>query len=122
MFVKKESRSSLLAVLFLMVFLADTASHAMICSNHTSDRAAFVSSTDAGRDDPCRAHIHCPENHRNERQLPGFVHDSMQHNALFDEPVHLIAQNIIGRDPQIPFGTANDLFRPPSPPFHPPEL
>ncbi|MBK6750995.1 MAG: hypothetical protein KA956_08185 [Pyrinomonadaceae bacterium] len=120
--VKKETRRSLLAALFLIVFLAEAGSHALICSNHSSSNEIFAASSDGRQDDPCDTHVHCRENQRNERQLPGFSHDSMQHNALFDGPVDLITETVIQRDPRIPYGSASDLFRPPSPPFHPPEL
>ena len=120
--VKKEKGRSLLAALFLFVFLADAGSHAVICSNHTSKNEVFVSSSDSGHDDPCKAHMHCPDSQRNERQLPGFAHDSMQHNALFDGPVNLIPQIVAQSDSNIPYALTSDLFRPKSPPFHPPEI
>mgnify|MGYP006898379443 CR=1 FL=1 len=119
--VKKETRRSLLAALFLIVFLAEAGSHAMIGSNHPSSNEAFLSASDKEHHDPCTPHVHCPDT-RNERQLPGFAHDSTQHNALFDHSVDLGNETIIQRDPPIPYGSAGDLFRPPSPPFHPPEL
>ena len=119
--VKKETRRSLLAALFLIVFLAEAGSHAMICSNHTSSNQAFVSTSEAEHHDPCAPHVHCRDN-ENKRQLPGFAHDSMQHNALFDSPITLVTEAIIQRDPPIPYGSASDLFRPQTPPFHPPKL
>lgn len=118
---KKETRRSLLAALFLIVFLAEAGSHAMICSNHTSSDRGFFSTSDAEHHDPCTPHVHCRDN-QNERQLPGFSHDSMQHNALFDRPVDLVTETFIQRDPPIPYGSANVLFRPKGVPFQPPKL
>ena len=119
---KKQTRRSLLAALFLIVFLAEAGSHAMICSNHSSSSETFVSSSDSGHDDPCKSLVLCSDNKRNERQLPGFSHDSMQHNAMFDRGADLDDQFDLLGDTRIPFATGYTLFRPPTPPFHPPEL
>jgi len=120
--VKKETRRSLLAALFLIVFLAETGSHGLICSGPKSADGASVSSTDGGHDDPCKTLIVCSDSKRKDQQLPVFGHDSMQHNAMFDRGTDLDDRFDMLSEPRIPFAAAHALFRPPSPPFHPPEL
>ena len=120
--VKKETRRSLLAALFLIVFLAEAGSHGLICSSQRSTNELSVSSTGGGHDDPCKTLIVCSDSKRKDQQLPTFSHDSMQHNAMFDRGSDLQNQFDMRSEARIPFGAAHTLFRPPSPPFHPPEI
>lgn len=120
--VTKETRRSLLAALFLLVFLAEAGSHGLICASHRSVNEYSVSSTDGGHDDPCKTLIVCSDSRRKDQQLPTFSHDSMQHNAMFDRWSDLDSRFDMRSEVPIPFATAHALFRPPSPPFHPPEL
>ncbi len=120
--VKKETRRSLLAALFLVVFFAEIGSHGLICSSHTPADGASVSATDGGHDDLCKTLIVCSDSKRKDQQLPVFSHDSIQHNAMFDRGTDLDNQFDMRIEPRIPITAAHTLFRPPSPPFHPPKL
>lgn len=119
---KKDIQRRLLAALFMLVFLAEAGSHGMICSSNSSADELSVSSSQDGHDDPCKSLILCSDSKRKDQQLPGFSHDSMQHNAIFDRRQDLDTQFGVDNEPRIPFATGHTLFRPPSPPFHPPEL
>ncbi len=120
--VKKETRRRILAMLFLVVFLAEAGSHGFICSGPTSAESQSIAASESGDEDPCQTLVLCSDNKQKDQQLPGFSHDSMQHNAMFDRPWELLNQTGIEEDAGIPYSTAHALFRPPSPPFHPPEL
>ena len=119
---RTKTRRSLLAALFLIVFLAETGSHAVICADHSSgDEQNAASSRDAGHEDPCQTLILCSDSKQKDQQLPKFGHDASQHNALFDANRNIVPQVGFQREPKIAFGTAHCLFRPTSPPFQPPK-
>lgn len=118
----KENRRRLLAAVFMIVFLAELGSHGVICTNLSSvDEQTTVSATDKGHEDPCDTLILCRDDNRKDRQTPNLSHDAAQHNALFDRFSDLDLPGF-QKDPPIPLTTTTGLFRPPSPPFHPPEL
>jgi len=119
---KKDKRRRILATLFLVVFLAEAGSHGFICSGQISSEGQSINASESGHDDPCQSLVLCSDNKQKDQQLPGFSHDSMQHNAMFDRPWELLNQTGIEQEARIPYSTAHALFRPPSPPFHPPEL
>ena len=121
-FLTNETRRRLLAAFFLFVFFAEFGSHTLICSNQSSFEQRSVSVNERGHDDPCKTLVLCRDGQRKDRQLPGFGHDAAQHNALFDRSAYLLADSIILSDVIIPFSTEDGLFRPPDPPFHPPQL
>lgn len=112
----------MLATLFLVVFLAEAGSHGLICSGQTSAEGLSISATESGHDDPCQSLVLCSDSKKKDQQLPGFSHDSMQHNAMFDRHWEMPDQIGVEKDARISYSTAHALFRPPSPPFHPPEL
>ena len=120
--VKKETRRRILATVFLVVFLAEAGSHGFICSGQISSEGQSVAASESGHDDPCQTLVLCSDNKQKDQQLPSFSHDSMQHNAMFDRRWELLDQIGSEDDARIPYSTAHALFRPPSPPFHPPEL
>ena len=106
----------------MIVFLAELGSHVVICANHSSIDEQSISSNDGGHDDPCKTLVLCSDSNRKDKQMPNLGHDATQHNALFDGRSSLSPQIGVDKSPKIPFTTAHSLFRPPSPPFHPPEL
>ncbi len=120
--VTKENRRRLLAALFLIVFVAELGSHAVIWANHSSISEQSISPGERGQDDPCKSLIICSDSKRKDQQVPNFGHDITHHNALLDARSGLFTQIGFDKDSRIPFTTAHCLFRPPSPPFHPPEI
>lgn len=119
--IKKENKRRLLAALFLIVFLAETGSHAVICADHSSGGERSFSATENGHDDPCQTLILCSDGKQKDKRVPNLGHDASQHNALFDRRRDVSARPGIQEDPRIPFSVAHCLFRPPSPPFQPPK-
>ncbi len=118
---KKENKRRLLAALFLVFFLAEMGSHIVICAEHSSIDEQSVSLSESNHDDPCKTLVLCGESSRRDKQVPKLGHDAAQHNALFDASSGLLPQIDIHKDPLIPSSTGHRLFRPPSPPFHPPQ-
>ncbi len=119
--VKKENKRRLLAALFLFFFLAEMGSHVVICANDPSMDEQSMSSYEGNHDDPCKSLVLCGDSGRRDKEVPKLGHDASQHNALFDASSRQLTQIDIHKDPQIPFTTGHRLFRPPSPPFHPPQ-
>ena len=120
--VEKENKTRILAAFFLIVFLAEFGSHAVICADHSSSGEQAIYSHESGHDDPCKTLVLCSDSNRKDKQMPNLGHDATQHNALFDGRSSVFPQIGVQKGPKIPFTTAHSLFRPPSPPFHPPEL
>lgn len=120
--VAKEKRRRLLATLFLIVFVAELGSHAVICANYSSIGEQSISPGDRGHDDPCKSLIICSDSNRKDQHVPNLGHDITHHNGLLDARSGPFSQIGVDKDSQIPFSTAHCLFRPPSPPFHPPEI
>jgi hypothetical protein len=120
--VTKEKIRRLLAMLFLIVFVAELGSHAVICANHSSIGEQSISPSERGHDDPCKSLIICSDSKRKDQQVPNFGHDVTPHNGLLDARSGPFSQIGVDKDPLIPFSTAHCLFRPPSLPFHPPEI
>ena len=120
--VKKVNKTRLLSAFFLIVFLAEFGSHAVICSDHSSSGEQAIYSHESGHDDPCKTLVLCSDSNRKDKQMPNLGHDATQHNALFDGRSSRFPQICFEKGPKIPFATAHSLFRPPSTPFHPPEL
>ncbi len=118
---KKENKRRLLAALFLVFFLAEIGSHIVICAEHSSIDKQSISFSESNHDDPCKTLVLCGESSRRDKQVPKLGHDFSQHNALFDASSGMLSPTDIHKDPPIPFSTGHGLFRPPSPPFHPPQ-
>lgn len=118
--VRKDSRRRLLSALFVIVFIAEFGSHAVICASHTDGDARSFSSSDGGHEDPCQTLVLC-SSHRKGQKLPTLGHDASQHNALFD-PIRNLEPLIDSlTDANLSRTNAHCLFRPPSPPFQPPK-
>lgn len=121
-FITKENKRRLLAAFFLLFFVGELGSHMVFCINHMSADDLSVFSHDDSHDDPCKTLAVCSDGTRKDQQAPNLAHDITFHNALFDHLSSLIPQTGVPKDAAIPFTTGHSLFRPPSPPFHPPEL
>jgi hypothetical protein len=107
----------------LFVLLAEWGSHSVICSGeafHDADEQS-IAATDAGHEDPCQTLVLCSDGKRHDQQTTHFSHDASQHNALFDRMSGLTSSQVTFPDVQIPRAAADGLFRPKSPPFHPPK-
>jgi|CXWL01.1.fsa_nt_gi hypothetical protein len=120
--VRKENLRRLFAAVFLLFMLVEWGSHMAMHSYATSAHRSSVSSHEDGQEDPCRTLILCSDSKRERQQLPNPVHQMAQHNALLELLASIRPLTFTLGDPPIPFGRAEAVFRPMSPPFHPPEL
>lgn len=106
---------------FLVFLLAEFGSHAMIHAYPHSIDERSMSATERGHDDLCRTLILCSDSRRRDQQMPNLSQD-LTHTALLDLISDLCPQISVSLSPPIPIGTGEAIFRPISPPFHPPEL
>jgi hypothetical protein len=118
--VKKENKRRLLAALFLICFLAELGSHAVIFASHVPIDERSISSNEQGHDDLCKYLVLCSDSRR-DKQAPAFGHDPSQHNLLLDVSSQLVPRIGALDDPLIPFPTAALASRPPDPHFRPPQ-
>ena len=111
-----------MAAFFLLFMIAEWGSHGLMCPEAGTRERTSVASDQNEHEDPCDTLILCSDSKQKDRQVPSFSHDAAQHNAVFDRTSGIRTDAIVTEDPRIPFGTSNSLFRPISPPFHPPEF
>ncbi len=121
--VKKENWRRLFAVAFLLFLLVEFGSHTMLHAfsplvlNHTS-----ISANEGCNEDPCQTLILCSESRHERQELPNVGHQTAQQNALLDLFSPIPSANDLRKEPRIPFGNGEAIFRPISPPFSPPKL
>lgn len=116
------TKRRLLAAAFLIVFLAEFGSHAVICAGHSGFETASVSSSDRGHEDPCQTLVLCSDGRQKDRQSKASGHDPAQHNALFDSSRMSVVTKFDDRRSSFDYSPAEAIFRPPDPPFHPPQI
>ena len=121
-FVKKDNFRRLLAGFFLLFLLSEWGSHALICNGASSHDEQSVSASEYGHEDPCQTLVLCSDGKRKDQQTSTLGHDACQHNALLDTLTDLRPLTGASKDPGLLFAWADRLYRPPSPPFHPPKL
>lgn len=117
--IGKLSRT--LAAVFLALMVFEFASHGMICVNRYHSEEPAVVATDYGHDDPCQTLVMCSQSRQRDQQQPRFGHETVQHNGL----VGLFDINTPLFDPCSSraslHSSTREIFRPPDPPFQPPE-
>jgi hypothetical protein len=118
----KESWRRILVTIFVMLYLAEFSSHALICTGLSSKDAEAMSQRGSSHEDPCKSLILCNDSKQRDRQSPGFAHDATQHNALIDSFADLGYLLLLTKEPRIPSLAGEGLFRSLSPPTHPPKL
>ena len=120
--LKKDNFRRLLAGFFLLFLLSEWGSHALICNGASSHGEQSVSASEYGHEDPCQTLVLCSDGKRQDQQTSTLGHDASQHNGLLDTLSNLKPLDASVNEPSIVFSWADRLFRPPSPPFHPPKL
>jgi hypothetical protein len=117
-----KSWRHLFAVAFLLVLLAEWGSHSVIPASAASSAPdeQSISADEGGHEDPCQTLVICNEGPRKDRQAK-LSHDSSPHNGLFGMLADSNLNFDVPDDPRMSFPTANRLYRPPNPPFHPPK-
>lgn len=111
-------------MLFLLVLFVEWGSHGLAFSHAYSaeGQAQAVAFGESDHEDPCKTMIHGPSGTNQERPVPTAGHDITQTNSFFDSSLGS-RQLYAAADPTRSRGSkVSELFRPVSPPFHPPEL
>ena len=112
----------MLAAVFLIVLLAEWGSHSMIDAHPASPDASSISAHDDNHGDLCDTLILCSDSGRRDGQRSEIGRDLTQHSAPLDLLSDLSRRTSLRDGSRFEFSTASGLFRPISPPFHPPEL
>lgn len=107
---------------FLVLLFVEWGSHGLAFSHaYAPDGQALAAGADEqGHEDPCKTMVHGTDGSRQERPVPNLGHDLRQATTFFYIPVS--ALHDLPKDPRLLRSKVNGLFRPVSPPFHPPEL
>jgi len=121
-FLAIKYKRQILAGFFIFVFIAEIGSHVAICSDHSPVDETSVTMTEGEHDDPCKTLVTCSDSNRNDHQTQNLRHDASQHNALYDRGLDFLAAIEINNGEEIPPLTGHAIFRPPSPPFQPPQI
>ena len=116
----KNDLRSFFAGLFLVFLLAEWGSHGVIYAHSSFADGQAIASADREHEDPCHTLIICGDPGRKDNS--NLWHDATPHSALFDDLSQMKRLDGFAKDPHLQFTTVNRLFRPPSPPFHPPEI
>jgi hypothetical protein len=118
-FVSKRNLQCALGAVFLVVLLIEWGSHSLTFSHTEAGNRTTVAATEIPHDDPCRMLVHGPDGkQQNQSNLRHNVGPSGTFlNFIFESFSAMVTDDPVpGRAP-----TAA-LFRPPNPPFHPPEF
>ena len=109
------------AVFFAAVLFAEWGSHSIILSQeYSSGGGQSMTTSERGHDDPCSTLI-CSDGQRKDQGFK-FSHESSQHNAFFQPPSKSEGALEVSTDHISRFSIVFEIFRPPDPAFHPPEL
>ena len=122
-FINKANFHRLIAMVFLVLLLVEWGSHGLAFSHSYSleGQAQAIGFDEQGHEDPCKTMVHGTDGTRPEKPVPNLGHDVTQANAFF--AISAIELRIgLRKDPRLSHAQVNGLFRPVSPPFHPPEL
>ncbi|MGH9946737.1 MAG: hypothetical protein ACRD6X_06035 [Pyrinomonadaceae bacterium] len=120
--VTSENLRRVFALAFLFFLLAEWGSHGVIFAHASSSEGQAFSAKETGHEDPCKTLIQCTDGKRQNQQVPNLGHDASQHNAFFDRLSNLMLRKSLYKEPQLTRERVSGLFRPVSPPFHPPEI
>ncbi len=105
--------------MFLIFLLVEWGSHSLAFSHSSFDGGAAIHSSDTDHDDPCKTLIRCTDG----KQLdpPNLRYDN-QHNTFLDGLSELRFVSRVLKPLLVKRERVTSLFRPISPPFHPPEF
>ena len=112
----------LISAFFLVVLLAEFASHGTICAVVDHDEPPAISASDRNGEDPCRTLVLCSNTREKERQTASFAHDKVPHNGLFGSYQLPLAKASQTGSTVFLFPGASARFRPPDLLFRPPKL
>jgi len=120
--VARKNLRCVFAALFVVVLLGEWGSHSVTYANSASADGQAVSANEGGHEDPCKTLVRCTDGRRQNHEVPTPGHDLSQHNAFLDQFGNSRRMDSVYQDPRIARAKINELFRPVSPPFHPPEI
>lgn len=112
----------LISGFFLVVLLAEFASHGAICAVVDHDQPPAISASDQNGEDPCQTLVLCSNTREKERQTASFAHDKVPHNGLFGSYQLPLAKASQTSSTAFLFPDARVRFRPPDILFRPPKL
>ena len=118
----KNALSRILALGFLVLLLAEWGSHAAIYANASLGEGAAVYSNESGHEDPCKTIVRCSDGQRQNQQVLKLSHDVTQHNGFIPRLSDLRRAGPSCSDAVFFRTSLRTIFRPPDPPFHPPEV
>lgn len=111
-----------MAAVFVLFLVAEWGSHGVICSTPDQADGTYITATEDHREDPCDTLVLCSDTRGRDRQTVSSGHNAVQHNGVLDGLFSPVVIAALRGDPPLFSSTANRLFRPPNPPFHPPKL
>jgi hypothetical protein len=120
--MSRKNFRRLFAAAFVFVLLAEWGSHSVSYTHAASTEGQAVYANEGSQEDPCKTLVRCTDGRRQDQKVPNPGHDLSQHNAFLERLSNLKRLNALQLDPLIDRARVSSLFRPPSPPFHPPEL
>jgi hypothetical protein len=119
----KTNFHRVIAMAFLVLLFVEWGSHGLAFSHAYSPdgQAQAIGSDERGHEDPCKTMVHGTDGTRQEKPVPTSGHDIKQANIFF--ALSTSAGGLeLEKDPRTSRSKVSGLFRPVSPPFHPPEL
>jgi len=120
MIAKKRNLRRVLAVGFLVLLLVEWGSHSVIDAHTSSTDAPSISAHDGGHGDLCNTLILCSDSGRRDTQNSNLGRE-VQHAPPLDLLSAVDARFLVRQSAPIDFVAGDAIFRPPCPPFHPPE-
>lgn len=117
----RKNLARVFAAAFVFFLLVEWGSHSLAFAHSQSEGMVAVSA-DGEHEDPCKTLVRCTDGRRQDQKVPNLGHDLSQHNAFLDRLSNSNRLDGIIADPRISRANVHELFRPVSPPFHPPEL
>lgn len=112
----------LISGLFLVILLAEFASHGAICAVIDHDEPPSMTASNRNSEDPCQTVVLCSNTREKERQTASFAHDKVPHNGLFASYQLPKATTSQAGSSAFLFPDASSRFRPPDLLFRPPKL
>lgn len=117
----RQNIRRIFAAAFLLFFLAEWGTHALMHTGQPKDGETVVSTRGDSHGHPGHSIFLCNDSRRSDQQIPGFSHD-ITPNAMLDLLSDLNPRIDVESHSPLPFLDARALLRPTCPPLPPPEL
>lgn len=111
------------AIAFLLFLMIEWGSHNLAFAHSSSDGGSGSMQSQQDRDeDPCKNMMRCSDGPRREQTSQRVAHDTIQYEQFFNDLLTTRRLVDLFSDPRLRRSRLEALFRPPDPPFHPPQL